>query len=145
MSDAETRRLVFEQEMPHPPEKVWRALTESALLDEWLMHNDFQPVVGHHFNFRREPTPTWNGVVDCEVLEVEHGQRLSYRWDSSGEEAGNMRTVVTWTLTPTERGTLIRLEQAGFPPEGAGAYYQGASYGWPRFLGALEQVLSGLK
>jgi uncharacterized protein YndB with AHSA1/START domain len=65
---APTRTLVIEREMPHPPEKVWRALTESPLIEEWLMTNDFQPVVGHRFTFRATPARNWNGIIDCEVL-----------------------------------------------------------------------------
>src|SRR5713101_658803 len=91
-----TRSLVVEREMPHPPEKIWRALTQGPLIEEWLMKNDFQPVVGRKFNFRSTPMPQWNGVVDCEVLAVESNRRLSYRWNSSGEEAANgLKTVVT--------------------------------------------------
>ena len=71
------RSLVVEREMPHPPEKVWRALTQNPLLETWLMKNDFRPIVGHRFNFRAEPMPHWNGVVDCEVLVVEPCERLS--------------------------------------------------------------------
>ncbi len=68
---AATRTVVVERVMPHPPEKIWRALTQSPLIEEWLMQNDFQPVVGHRFNLRSTPMPHWNGVVDCEVLVVE--------------------------------------------------------------------------
>src|SRR4051794_4624027 len=104
---ADTRTLVVEREMPHPPEKVWRALTQGALIAEWLMQNDFQPVVRHRFNFRATPMPHWNGVVDCEVLAVEPNKRLSYSWNASGAEAaGGLRTVVTWTLTPSKGGVL---------------------------------------
>jgi uncharacterized protein YndB with AHSA1/START domain len=74
---ATTRSIVIEREMPHPPERVWRALTQGALIEEWLMENDFQPVVGHRFNFRATPMPNWNGIVDCQVLVVEPNQRLS--------------------------------------------------------------------
>ena len=86
MTDAATATLTLlvERMMPHPPEKVWRALTQGPLLEEWLMRNDFQPVVGHRFNFRSNPVPHWNGVVDCEVLVVEPNKRLSYRWNASG-------------------------------------------------------------
>ena len=71
ITTATTRTLVIEREMPHPPEKVWRALTEGQLIEEWLMKNDFQPVVGHRFKFRATPVPNWNGVIDCEVLVVD--------------------------------------------------------------------------
>jgi uncharacterized protein YndB with AHSA1/START domain len=139
-----TRSLVVEREMSHPPEKVWRALTEGPLIEQWLMKNDFQPVVGQRFNFRAPPMPHWNGVTDCQVLVVEAYERLSYSWNASGEEAANgLKTVVTWTLTPTKGGVLVRMEQSGFRPEDE-AGYQGASYGWQRFVGGLERVAAGL-
>ncbi|MGH7061154.1 MAG: SRPBCC family protein [Stellaceae bacterium] len=139
-----TRSIVIEREMPCPPEKVWRALTQDALIAEWLMQNDFQPIVGHRFNFCAAPMPHWNGVVDCEVLEVEANKRLSYSWNASGSEAsGGLKTVVTWTLTPTKAGVLVRLEQSGFRAEEE-ANYRGASYGWQRYFGDLERVAAGL-
>jgi uncharacterized protein YndB with AHSA1/START domain len=141
---AATRSIVVERMMPHPPEKVWRALTEGPLLEAWLMKNDFRPIVGHRFNFRATPLPHWNGVVDCEVLVAEPYQRLAYSWNASGEEAeGGLRTVVTWTLTAVEGGVRVRMEQSGFRPEDE-ANYQGASYGWQRFVAALERVAAGL-
>jgi len=81
---APTRSLVVEKEMPHPPEKIWRALTQAPLIEAWLMANDFRPVVGHKFTLRTTPMPNWSGVVDCEVLMVEPNSRLSYSWDSMG-------------------------------------------------------------
>src|SRR4051794_32255572 len=107
--DTETRSVVMEREMKHPPEKVWRALTQGPLIEAWLMANDFAPVLGHKFTFRAKPMPQWNGIIDGEVLEVEPNQHLAYRWDSLGVE-----TVVTWTLTRTANGTLVRMEQSGF-------------------------------
>jgi uncharacterized protein YndB with AHSA1/START domain len=136
------RSVVIERELPHPPEKVWRALTQSALIEEWLMKNDFQPIVGHKFNFRAAPMPHWNGVTDCEVLAVVPCELLSYRWNSSGEEAPNgLKTVVTWTLTPTSNGVLLRMEQSGFRLEDE-ANYKGASYGWQKYIAALEQIVA---
>jgi len=131
-----TRTLVIEREVPHPPEKIWRALTQSPLIEEWLMKNNFQPVVGHRFSFRATPVPNWNGVVDCEVLVVEPNSRLSYSWGSMG-----MESVVAWTLTPTKDGTLVRMEQSGFRSE-EDANYKGARYGWQKFIGGLEQVVA---
>ena len=103
------------------------------------MKNDFQPVVGHRFSFRATPAPNWNGVIDCEVLVVQPNSRLSYTWGSMG-----MNSVVTWTLTPTEGGTHVRMEQSGFRSE-EDANYKGASYGWQKFTGSLERVVGGLK
>jgi uncharacterized protein YndB with AHSA1/START domain len=107
------------------------------------MKNDFQPVVSYSFNFRATPMPHWSGVVDCRVLVVESNQRLSYSWDASGEEAaGRLKTVVTWTFTPTKGGVLVRMEQSGFRPEDE-ANHEGANYGWQRYLAGLERVAAG--
>jgi uncharacterized protein YndB with AHSA1/START domain len=142
---SETRSIVVERLMAHPPEKIWRALTESALIAEWLMQNDFQLRVGHRFNFRARPIPNlWNGVTDSEVLEVEPPHRLVYSWNASGEEAeGGLKCVVTWTLTPQAGDTLVRMEQAGFRPEDE-AGYRGMGGGWPGILGRLEEVAGAL-
>jgi uncharacterized protein YndB with AHSA1/START domain len=126
----ETRSVVIERELQHPPEKVWRALSQPGLIQEWLMQNDFAPIVGHRFKL----TADW-GHVDCEVLAVEPNRALSYTWCAFGG-----RTVVSWTLTPKGTGTVLRMEQAGFPPDQRQAYH-GAKLGWARFLGALDQVL----
>jgi uncharacterized protein YndB with AHSA1/START domain len=136
---AATRSVVIEKELPHPPEKIWRALTEGPLIKGWLMDNDFQPVVGHRFNFRSTPVPNWNGIIDCEVLVVEPNKKLSYSWGTMG-----MGSVVVWTLAATEGGTLVRMEQSGFRPDQEAAY-KGAQYGWQRFIGNLERVVAGLQ
>lgn len=133
-----TRSVVMEKEYPHPPEKVWRALTESSLIEQWLMQNDFEPVPGRSFNLRREPVAGWNGVIDCMVIDVEPGKALSYTWGTLG-----LGTVVTWTLTPTSGGTHVRMEQSGFSMEQENNF-KGAKYGWQHFLGALERVLGEL-
>ena len=133
-----TRSLVIEREMPYPPEKIWRALTEGPLIKEWLMDNDFQPVVGHGFSFRSTPVPNWNGVIDSEVLVVEANKKLSYTWGTMG-----MESVVVWTLLPTSGGTLLRMEQSGFGSD-QDAAYKGATYGWNKFIGNMERVVGGL-
>lgn len=133
----DTRTLVIERVFPHPPEKLWRALTETSLLAQWLMNNDFEPVVGRKFQFRSEPMPNWDGIIDCEVRIVEPLRRLSYTWSSLG-----LDSVVLFTLTPAEGGTRVRMEQSGFRPDQQQAY-GGAKYGWQRFFDHLEQVLGG--
>jgi uncharacterized protein YndB with AHSA1/START domain len=132
MTDTQaTRSVIIERDFPHPPEKIWRALTQPHLIQEWLMKNDFAPVVGHRFDFRAD----W-GAVDCQVLEVEPHKTLSYTWAAMGLES-----VVTLTLTKSATGTHLRMEQAGFRADQERAF-QGAQYGWQQFLGKLEQVLA---
>jgi uncharacterized protein YndB with AHSA1/START domain len=134
----ETRSAVIEREFPHPPEKLWRALTQPHLIEEWLMKNDFKPAVGHRFNLSGE----WGGVLDCKVLAVEPHKTLSYTWDFNHEDAAfNLKSVVTFTLTPTSAGTHLRVEQAGFRPDQKQAY-GGAHAGWKQFFTKLEQVLA---
>jgi uncharacterized protein YndB with AHSA1/START domain len=135
----ETRSVVVEREFPYPPEKIWRALTQPHLIEEWLMKTDFKPVVGHAFNFRRTPRPDVNIVVDCQVLVIEPNRKLSYTW-----AARELESVVTWTLTPTRTGTHLRMEQLGFRPDQKQAY-GGAKGGWRQFFGALEQVLARIE
>ncbi len=134
-----TRTLVIERQFSHPPEKLWRALTESTLLAQWMMKNDFEPMAGRKFQFRAEPMPNWNGVVDCEVLSVDPIQCLTYNWGVGGGDSG-LQWVVAWTLTPAEGGTHVRMEQSGFGPDQQAAY-QGANYGWQKFIGNLERVI----
>lgn len=136
----ETRAVVVERDIPHPPEKIWRALTQPHLIEAWLMKNDFLPVVGHKFNLRGE----WGGVLDCEVLAVEPQRTLSHTWNFAHEDpAYNMTSVVTWTLTPTGTGTRLRMEQAGFRPDQKQAL-GGARAGWQENFDRLEKVLAGL-
>lgn len=134
------RAVVVEREMKHSPDKVWRALTQGPLMAEWLMANDFEPVVGHRFTLRATPMAHWNGVTEGEVLVVEPQRELSYSWNASGDEAATgIRTVVTWTLTPTEGGVHLRMEQSGFRPQDQ-FNHRGAAYGWPKFIDGLERV-----
>jgi uncharacterized protein YndB with AHSA1/START domain len=132
----ETLSVVVERELAFPPEKIWRALTQPHLIAEWLMKNDFKPVVGHLFTLRMDPQPHWNGVIDCQVITVEPNKTLSYAWGALG-----LGTVVTFTLTPTPTGTHLRMEQTGFRPDQP-QNYQGAKYGWQNFFARLDQVLA---
>jgi uncharacterized protein YndB with AHSA1/START domain len=136
-TSTQTRTVIVEREIPFPPEKIWRALTQPQLLEEWLMKNDFAPVVGHRFNLRGD----WGGVLDCEVLAIEPHKTLSYSWDFNHDDAAYaLKSVVTFTLTATPTGTHLRMEQSGFRPNQKQAY-QGAIGGWNQFFGKLEEIL----
>jgi uncharacterized protein YndB with AHSA1/START domain len=128
---ADTLSVVVERDIAHPPEKIWRALTQPHLIEAWLMKNDFKPAVDHRFKLSAD----W-GAVDCQVLVVEPNRTLSYTWAAYGLES-----VVTWTLTPTGAGTHLRMEQSGFRPDQQQAF-QGAKHGWQRFFASLEQVVA---
>ena len=137
MSAEETKTMTMERDFNFPPEKLWRALTQPHLMEEWLMKNDFKPAVGHKFNLKGE----WGGTLDCEVLAVDPGKELSYTWDHKHQDpAYNLKSVVTFTLTPTPTGTRLRVEQSGFQP-GQKAAYGGAHAGWKQMLAKLEETL----
>jgi uncharacterized protein YndB with AHSA1/START domain len=127
----ETLTVAYEREIAHPPEKIWRALTQPHLIEEWLMKNDFRPAVDHRFTLSAD----W-GSVDCKVLALEPNRTLTYTWSAMG-----LDSVVTWTLTPAGAGTSLRVEQSGFRSDQQRAY-QGATFGWQRFFTSLEEVLA---
>jgi uncharacterized protein YndB with AHSA1/START domain len=144
-TDTPTRTVVIERRMAHSLDKVWRAITQSPLIEDWLMANDFQASVGHRGSFRMTPMPGWNGVTDYEVLTVVPHEELSYTWNASGEEAANgLKTVVKWTLSEVDGAVLVRVEQSGFREQDQ-RNFMGAKYGWERNLGELERVVAGLQ
>ena len=134
----QTESITFEFDLPHAPEKVWRALTDPALLAEWLLPVvglDFAP--GTAFTFRTEPHPGWDGTVNCRMLEIEAHRKLRYTW-----VVGDfLDTVVTFTLTPTASGTRLSLVQSGFKPDQK-QNFGGARYGWRMMGGKLVDLLA---
>ena len=127
----------IETEYPHPPERVWTALTDSRAMAEWLMPNDFQPRLGHRFQFRVANARGWSGVVDCEVTHLEPPRRLAYTWKSD-----KVNTFVEWTLQSTPSGTRVELVHSGFKGIGQTIlrkFMMGP--GWSRML---EKVLPGV-
>lgn len=134
-----TKSIVVERVMPHAADKIWRALTASHLVAEWLMENTFEPKAGHRFTFRATPVPGWSGVTNCEVLEVDRPHTLSYNWGDGTESDSGLKTVVTWTLKPEGAGTRVRMEHSGFRPQDERGYV-GMGSGWPRILERLETV-----
>ena len=136
----ELHSLVVERNLRHPPAKVWRALTQSWLIEEWLLANDFVPEVGHRFTLRAKPLPGWSGITNCQVIDVEPERLLRYRWGDGTESSNGLKTIVTWTLTPHEGGTLLQMEQSGFPSPTALSYVRLGS-AWPRFLDKLDRLI----
>ena len=138
----QTESISFDFDLGHPPEKVWRAITDPALLTEWLLPVvDLKLQPGAEFAFRTQPYPGWDGVVNCRVLDIEPQRKLSYTW-----VVGDMflDTVVTFALTPTASGTRLSIVQSGFKPEqkqNAG----GARYGWKMMGGKLVDVLARIQ
>ena len=138
---AQTQSISFELDLPHSPQKVWRALTDPALLAEWLLPAvDLELEPGAAFTFKTQPYPGWDGTVNCRFLEIEAQRKLSYTW-----VVGDMglSTVVTFTLTPTASGTRLSLVQSGFKPDQK-QNFGGARYGWKMMGGRLVELLGRL-
>ena len=136
---SQTDAISFEFDFQHPPQKVWRALTDPALLTQWLL-----PVVGLElepraaFTFKTQPYPGWDGTVNCRIVESEAHKKLSYTW-VVGDMA--LDTVVTFTLTPTASGTRLSLVQSGFKPDQK-RNFAGARYGLKMMGGKLVDLLA---
>lgn len=141
MTAPDTRTVTVERDLAHPPAKVWRALTTPHLIAEWLMQSDFAPSVGHAFTM----TGAWGGTLDCTVLTVIPERELAYTWNfAHPDPAFDLRSTVTFTLTPIPTGTRLRMEQAGFRPDQPQAY-GGARQGWPAHLDALTTTLARME
>lgn len=122
---------------PHPVETVWEFLTNSELLAQWLMKNDFKPIVGHKFSFHAAPRIKigFDGNVYCEVLELVPNKKLSYSWRGGpGKGKITLDSVVTWTLRPVDGGTELRLEHSGFRGLRNFVPYLVMGKGWQRIL-----------
>ncbi|HEU4720161.1 MAG TPA: SRPBCC domain-containing protein [Gemmatimonadaceae bacterium] len=136
-ASAQTETISLDLDLPHAPEKVWRALTDPALLAEWLLPVfDLQLEPGAAFTFRTQPYPGWDGTVTCRFVEIEPYRTLSYTWG-----VPFLETVVTFTLTPTASGTHLSLVQSGFKPDQK-RESGGARYGWKMMGGKLVDLLA---
>jgi uncharacterized protein YndB with AHSA1/START domain len=118
---------------PHPPEVVWEYLTKAELMAQWLMKNDFLPIVGHDFKFSVNPVPKldFDGIVYCKVLEIVPFSKLSYSWKlGPGEGKINVDSIVVWKLQPKENGTELILDHTGFKEIENLALYSAMNEGW---------------
>ena len=138
---AQSEAIAFLFDLPHPPEKVWRAITHPELVSRWLLPvTGLSREPGAAFTFQTQPMPGWDGTVACRMLEVEPGRMLRYSWVVGDME---LDTVVTFTLAPTETGTRLQLVQAGFRPDQK-RNFGGARYGWRMMGQRLVELLDTL-
>ena len=138
---SQTDSISFEFDLDHAPKKVWRALTDPALLTQWLLPvAGLELAPGAPFTLKTQPYPGWDGVVNCRILEIEAQRKLSYSWVVGGMD---LDTVVTFTLTPTASGTRLSLVQSGFKPEQK-QIFGGARYGWKMMGTRLTDLLATL-
>lgn len=128
-----------------PPEMVWEYLTQSELMELWLMKNNFQPIVGFDFQFRTNPIPglDFDGVCYCKVLEIIPFKKLSYSWKSGPGEAGiALDSVVVWKLEARDKGTALLLEHSGFAETENLNLYNGLNDGWLKNIKKIADHLN---
>lgn len=142
-----TRDLVEEAIYTHPPDRIWRALTDGELMAKWMMRPaGFAAIVGQKFTFQTTAAGAWDGTIRCEVLEVVPGERLSYAW--RGGDAGNvgygslLDTIVTFTLTPVAVGTRLRVVHAGFELPRNDTAFTSMGEGWKKVVRRLDDAIS---
>ena len=123
---------------PHPPERVWRVLTHRQALAAWLMENDFEPCLGHKFQFYNPLLPGLE-VIDCEVIALDAPKRLVYTWQ---ERQMPHPSIVTWTLDPVQGGTQLKLEHRGVPCQ-ISQFTQPAHFMHPRPAQGAPQAVLG--
>jgi len=139
-----TRAIVVEEVIPHTPEKVWHALTNSDLIARWLMSNDFRPERGHKFTFQATPVGDWNGTVDCEVLEMDEPRLLKYSWFGGSATTPSryiLESTVSWILTPVDGGTRVKMIHDGFVSPRNDIGYDQMSQGWGTVLQRISKVI----
>jgi len=105
-----SKTIQFTTTYNHPVEKIWIALTDSKAMSQWLMPCDIKAEVGHQFQFRTKPSMGFNGIIDCEVLEVIYHKKISFSWIS-----GSLKnSKVDFVLEPKGNQTILHFEHSGF-------------------------------
>ncbi|WP_424629676.1 SRPBCC family protein [Bradyrhizobium sp. SYSU BS000235] len=141
---SETQSIIVEKTVAHAPEKIWRTLTQSALIAKWLMPNDFEATVGHRFTFTTKPMGDWDGIVRCEVLDCDPPRLLRYSWkggsDANPRYGSRLDTIVTWTLTLADGGTHVRMEHSGFRLPQNQSAWDAMTPGWGHVLDGIARV-----
>jgi uncharacterized protein YndB with AHSA1/START domain len=128
----------------HGPQIVWDYLTKPELIEQWLMKNDFLPIIGHDFQFITKPLPDYDfdGIVYCKVLEVIPLKKLSYSWKGGpGNNKITLDSIVVWTLQAKEDGTELSLEHSGFKEMDNAIMYTIMSDGWLKNIHKIDQLI----
>src|SRR5882757_4587374 len=143
-----TKSINHQLFFPHPPQTVWEYLTKPELMEQWLMKNDFQPIVGLDFQFRTNPYPSldFDGIVYCKVLEIIPFKKLSYLWKCGpGDGKITIDSVVVWTLQPKDKGTDLFLEHSGFSEMENFTMYNALTDGWLKNLHKIAELINAAK
>jgi uncharacterized protein YndB with AHSA1/START domain len=129
----------------HPVATVWEYLTNSELMGQWLMKNDFKPIIGHEFQFRTggKANLNFDGIFYCKVLSIDPFKTLSYSWNCGpGEGRITLESVVTWQLEPKDNGTEVFLDHRGFDKAENLDMYHGLMHGWLEKFQNIDKLLN---
>lgn len=139
------KAIVIDKTLPYPPSRIWRILTQSEMIAQWLMPNDFQPILGHKFHFQTKPMGKWDGVVHCEVLAIEENRFLRISWvggsDDNMDYGSRLVSELTWTLTPEGDGTRVHMEHSGFGPGNEFAFRM-MGQGWAQIIDRIGMLVA---
>ncbi|MEI8280635.1 MAG: SRPBCC domain-containing protein [Bacteroidota bacterium] len=141
----EIKHTVF---FPHPVADVWDYLTQSDLIEQWLMPNDFKPIVGHQFQFKSRPLPQFDfdGNMYCTVMEIVPFEKLVYSWKGGpGNGIITLDSLVVWTLHPKDNGTELLLVHSGFKEMANMIMFDAMNDGWWRNMNKINELINTSK
>lgn len=137
--------IVHDYFFAHPIETVWEYFTNADLMGQWLMKNDFLPIVGHEFTFKTggKPNLNFDGVFYCKVMEIVPFKKLSYTWNCGpGQGEIDLKSIVVWQLEAKDNGTQVHLEHSGFEHPQNFDMYKGLNHGWVEKFQNIEKLLN---
>ncbi len=124
--------------------EIWEYLTQSELMELWLMPNNFQLGVGNHFEFKTKPMPDLDldGIMHCIITEIIPFEKLSYTWKAGpGNGLFVLETIVEWYLEPIENGTKLTLKHSGFKQKNIDIF-KGMNSGWTYLVEKMTTLIN---
>ena len=143
-----TKTIEHKLFFPNPTEDVWEYLTKAELMQQWLMPNDFMPIMGYDFPFKTKPIPSLDldGIFYCKVVEIFPFKKLSYSWKGGpGDRKITLDSMVEWTLLPKDDGTELSLKHTGFRAIENFSIFSGMNDGWFKNINKIYQLLNAAK
>jgi uncharacterized protein YndB with AHSA1/START domain len=129
---------------PNSPEDVWEYLTKAELMQQWLMPNNFELILGYYFQFTTKPMPSLqlDGIFHCKVVEIVPFKKLTYTWKAgSGKGDISLDTIVEWTLIVKDNGTELQLKHSGFKEIENFDIYNGMTSGWMQNIQKMSKLI----
>ena len=133
---------------PNPPQMVWDYLTIDKMIEQWLMPNNFLPILGYDFEFRTNPLPQldFDGIIYCKIVEILPYKKLSYSW-KSGPGNGDIAidSIVVWTLIEKDGGTELCIDHSGFKEMEHFNMFSALNNGWLKNMQKVYSLINDQK